>query len=204
MSAHFLENALVYLGAAVVCVPLAKRLGLGSVLGYLLAGMFIGPYVLGFIGEEGDDILHIAEFGVVIMLFLIGLELEPKSFWRMRNQILGLGGWQVLATTLTFFALGTAVLGFSWPAALSLSLALSMSSTALVLQNMKEQGRMNTEAGKSAFAVLLFQDIAVIPILALLPLLATSPLAASGEESGLLAGLSGWAQAALVLASIGL
>lgn len=203
MSGHFLENALVYLGAAVVCVPLAKRLGLGSVLGYLLAGMFIGPYVLGFIGEEGDDILHIAEFGVVIMLFLIGLELEPKSFWRMRNQILGLGGWQVLATTLAFFALGTAVLGFSWPAALSLALALSMSSTALVLQNMKEQGRMNTEAGKSAFAVLLFQDIAVIPILALLPLLATSPLAASGEESGLLAGLSGWAQAALVLASIG-
>lgn len=202
MSGHFLENALIYLGAAVVCVPLAKKLGLGSVLGYLLAGMIIGPYLLGFIGEEGDDILHIAEFGVVIMLFLIGLELEPKAFWRMRKQIVGLGGWQLLLSTLLLGLLATWVLELSWSAALALALALSMSSTALVLQNMKEQGRMNTEAGKSAFAVLLFQDIAVIPILALLPLLAVKQTAAVSQETGWLAGLSGWAQAALVLASI--
>lgn len=202
MSGHFLESALVYLGAAVVCVPVAKRLGLGSVLGYLLAGMLIGPFALGFIGEEGDDILHIAEFGVVIMLFLIGLELEPKAFWRMRKQILGLGGWQVLLTTLLFWLVGMALWQLSWSAALALALALSMSSTALVLQNMKEQGRMNTEAGKSAFAVLLFQDIAVIPILAMLPLLAVAPAVTGAEESGLLAGLSAWWQAALILGSI--
>lgn len=202
MSGHFLENALVYLGAAVICVPVAKKLGLGSVLGYLLAGMIIGPYALGFIGEEGDDILHIAEFGVVIMLFLIGLELEPKAFWRMRKQVLGLGGWQLAVTTLLLWPLGMLLLNLHWTAALALALALGMSSTALVLQNMKEQGRMNTEAGKSAFAVLLFQDIAVIPILALLPLLASNPAVAAGSEAGWLAGLNGWAQAGLVLASI--
>jgi len=202
MSGHFLENTLVYLGAAVLCVPVAKKLGLGSVLGYLLAGMIIGPYAFGFIGEEGDDILHIAEFGVVIMLFLIGLELEPKAFWRMRKQVLGLGGWQLAVTTLLFWPLAVLVLNLHWTAALALSLALGMSSTALVLQNMKEQGRMNTEAGKSAFAVLLFQDIAVIPMLALLPLLASNPAVAAGSESGLLAGLNAWGQAALVLASI--
>lgn len=202
MSGHFLENTLVYLGAAVLCVPVAKKLGLGSVLGYLLAGMIIGPYAFGFIGEEGDDILHIAEFGVVIMLFLIGLELEPKAFWRMRKQVLGLGGWQLAVTTLLFWPLAMLVLNLHWTAALALSLALGMSSTALVLQNMKEQGRMNTEAGKSAFAVLLFQDIAVIPMLALLPLLASNPAVAAGSESGLLAGLNAWGQAALVLASI--
>ncbi len=138
MSGHFLENALIYLGAAVVCVPLAKKLGLGSVLGYLLAGMIIGPYLLGFIGEEGDDILHIAEFGVVIMLFLIGLELEPKAFWRMRKQIVGLGGWQLLLSTLLLGLLATWVLEFSWSAALALALALSMSSTALVLASISE------------------------------------------------------------------
>lgn len=202
MSSHFLPSALIYLSAAVLCVPIAKRLGLGSVLGYLLAGMLIGPFVLGFIGKEGEDILHFAEFGVVIMLFLIGLELEPKAFWRMRKQIAGLGSWQMGLSSLAFFAIGFFVLRFSWQQSLALSLALSMSSTALVLQNIKEQGRMNTRAGQSSFAVLLFQDIAVIPILAFLPLLATFQPEAISAEQGLLAGNVAWLQTLIVLGSI--
>lgn len=202
MSNHFLPSALVYLSAAVLCVPIAKRLGLGSVLGYLLAGMLIGPFVLGFIGQEGEDILHFAEFGVVIMLFLIGLELEPKAFWRMRKQIAGLGSWQMGLSSAAFFTIGLFLLDFSWQQSLALSLALSMSSTALVLQNIKEQGRMNTQAGQSSFAVLLFQDIAVIPILAFLPLLATFQPETSSAEQGLLAGNVAWLQTLIVLGSI--
>lgn len=202
MSNHFLPSALIYLSAAVLCVPIAKRLGLGSVLGYLLAGMLIGPFVLGFIGQEGEDILHFAEFGVVIMLFLIGLELEPKAFWRMRKQIAGLGSWQMGLSSAAFFTIGLFLLDFSWQQSLALSLALSMSSTALVLQNIKEQGRMNTQAGQSSFAVLLFQDIAVIPILAFLPLLATFQPETSSAEQGLLAGNVAWLQTLIVLGSI--
>lgn len=202
MSNHFLPSALIYLSAAVLCVPIAKRLGLGSVLGYLLAGMLIGPFVLGFIGQEGEDILHFAEFGVVIMLFLIGLELEPKAFWRMRKQIAGLGSWQMGLSSAAFFTIGLFLLDFSWQQSLALSLALSMSSTALVLQNIKEQGRMNTQAGQSSFAVLLFQDIAVIPILAFLPLLATFQSETSSAEQGLLAGNVAWLQTLIVLGSI--
>lgn len=202
MSNHFLPSALIYLSAAVLCVPIAKRLGLGSVLGYLLAGVLIGPFVLGFIGQEGEDILHFAEFGVVIMLFLIGLELEPKAFWRMRKQIAGLGSWQMGLSSAAFFTIGLFLLDFSWQQSLALSLALSMSSTALVLQNIKEQGRMNTQAGQSSFAVLLFQDIAVIPILAFLPLLATFQSETSSAEQGLLAGNVAWLQTLILLGSI--
>src|SRR5512137_282522 len=102
---NFLTQALIYLGAAVVCVPIAKRLGMGSVLGYLLAGMLIGPFVLGFIGKEGEDIMHFAEFGVVMMLFLIGLELEPSQFWKMRRSIVGMGSIQLLFTSILVFLL---------------------------------------------------------------------------------------------------
>ncbi len=136
---NFLLQALIYLAAAVICVPLAKKLGMGSVLGYLLAGMLIGPFVLGYIGREGQDIMHFAEFGVVMMLFLIGLELEPSQFWKMRKSILGMGSIQMVFTSLLIFAL-MMITGLSWQVSLAVSLAFAMSSTAIVLQTIKEKG----------------------------------------------------------------
>ena len=204
MSHDFLYDALIYLAAAIVFVPIAKKLGMGSVLGYLLAGIIIGPFSLGFIGAEGKDIMHFAEFGVVLMLFLIGLELEPANFWRMRSLILGTGSIQLCATTILVFAVFLAV-GFDWKAALASGLALSMSSTAIVMQTLREKGLTRTESGKSSFAVLLFQDISVIPVLALLPLLALSAATApTAEQATLLSGLPGWAQTITLLASVGL
>ncbi|HAJ26505.1 MAG TPA: potassium transporter [Syntrophus sp. (in: bacteria)] len=203
MTEGFLFQALIYLTAAIVCVPIAKRLGMGSVLGYLLAGIAIGPYALGFIGREGQDIMHFAEFGVVMMLFLIGLELEPSHFWRLRHRILGMGSAQIIVTALVLCA-GMMLLNFNWKTALASSLALAMSSTAIVLQSMKEKGLGDTEAGKSSFAVLLFQDIAVIPILALLPLLAVSTGHGTGAQSkAIMEGLPGWLQTAAVLGAGG-
>ncbi|MHB1398998.1 MAG: monovalent cation:proton antiporter-2 (CPA2) family protein [Trichloromonadaceae bacterium] len=199
MSESLLGQAVVYLAAALVCVPLAKRLGLGSVLGYLLAGILIGPYGLGLIGREGEDIMHFAEFGVVMMLFLIGLELEPAHFWRMRNSILGLGTLQLALTTLALTG-GLLLLGLDWRGAVAVGLALSMSSTAIVLQTLKEKGLGQSQAGASSFAVLLFQDIAVIPILALLPFLAlqgVSPAAAGNAAS-----LPVWLKAGSVLLAL--
>jgi Kef-type K+ transport system membrane component KefB len=168
MNQHsFLFQAIIFLASAVIFVPLAKRLNLGSVLGYLLAGVVIGPFVFGFVGEEGEDIRHYAEFGVVMMLFVIGLELEPERLWKLRRAILGLGGLQLMVTTLciTGFALLSAT---GWKPAFVLGIILSMSSTAVVLQFLSEKGLLNTTAGQNAFIVLLFQDIAVIPIIALL------------------------------------
>ncbi len=194
-----LTDAVVYLAAAVVCVPVAKRLGMGSVLGYLIAGIAVGPQVLGFIGQEGKDIMHFAEFGVVMMLFLVGLELEPTAFWRMRRQVLGMGGLQVGLTALVLGGLAW-WLGLGWQGALAAGASLAMSSTAIALQSLKEKGLMHTAAGGSSFAVLLFQDIAVIPILALLPMLATAPAmdAAHGAEA-----LPGWQRTLLVLGAVG-
>ena len=204
MSHAFLHDALIYLAAAVVFVPIAKKLGMGSVLGYILAGIIIGPFFLGFIGEEGKDIMHFAEFGVVMMLFLIGLELEPAHFWRMRKLILGTGALQLCATTALFLSVFL-FMGFSWQAALSSGLALSMSSTAIVMQTLREKGLTQTEYGKSSFAVLLFQDISVIPVLALLPLLALSTVhAPDAGHPTLLEGLPGWAQTIALLGVVGL
>ncbi len=171
MGNSFLFQAMVYLGAAVIFVPIAKRLSLGSVLGYLLAGIVIGPFLMGFIGEEGQDIMHFAEFGVVMMLFLVGLELEPQLLWRLRTPILGMGGLQLAGTAILIMA-AALILGFPWNEGLAIGLTLTMSSTAIAIQTLNEKGLMRTSAGQSAFSVLLFQDIAVIPILALLPLLA--------------------------------
>ena len=168
----FFFQAFVYLAAAAVSVPIAKRLGLGSVLGYLLAGIVIGPFGLHLIGEEGQDVMHFAEFGVVMMLFLIGLELEPSLLWRLRGPILGLGGLQVGLTTLLVGGIAFGAAGLPWNQALAVGLILALSSTAIVLQTLAEKGLMKTEAGQNAFAVLLFQDMAVIPMLALMPLLA--------------------------------
>lgn len=204
MNHTFLHDALIYLAAAIVFVPIAKRLGMGSVLGYLIAGVIIGPFLLGFIGDEGKGIMHFAEFGVVMMLFLIGLELEPTHFWRMRHLILGTGSVQLGLTTLLFWALLMFV-GFGWQAALASGLALSMSSTAIALQTLREKGLTTTQAGKSSFAVLLFQDISVIPILAALPLLALyGARIPAGGPATLFGGLPGWAQTMALLAAVGL
>ncbi len=201
----FFFQAFVYLSAAVVSVPIAKRLGLGSVLGYLLAGAAIGPFGLRLVGEEGQDVMHFAEFGVVMMLFLVGLELEPTLLWRLRSAILGLGGLQVVLTAAAFALLGLA-LGLPAREALAVGLVLSMSSTAIVLQSLAEKGLLKTAAGQSSFAVLLFQDLAVIPILAVFPLLAPGGAAqdAAGAEhaSTWVGGLPPWGQTLAVLAVV--
>ncbi|GAA6161037.1 MULTISPECIES: monovalent cation:proton antiporter-2 (CPA2) family protein [Ruegeria] len=166
----FLYQASIYLAAAVIAVPLSARLGLGSVLGYLAAGIVIGP-MFGLVGAETESLQHVAEFGVVMMLFLIGLELEPRALWDMRERLLGLGGLQVLLSTGVIA--GVAIYAnHPWSVALAVGLTLSLSSTAIVLQTLSEKGLMQTNGGRATFSVLLTQDIAVIPILALLPLLA--------------------------------
>ncbi|MBI5010811.1 MAG: cation:proton antiporter [Bacteroidia bacterium] len=187
-------QALIYLTATVICVPISKRLGMGSVLGYLIAGMLIGPFFLGLIGKEGEDIMHFAEFGVVMMLFLIGLELEPSQFWKMRKSIVGMGSIQIVMTTLiVFFTMILA--GMSWQVSLATGLAFSMSSTAIVLQTIKEKGLSQTASGQASFSVLLFQDIMVIPVLALLPLLALDSISdSSAIDSSVIGNLPGWLQ----------
>ncbi|MEM6941801.1 MAG: cation:proton antiporter [Pseudomonadota bacterium] len=168
----FLFQATIYLAAAVVAVPIASRLGLGSVLGYLAAGILIGP-VLGLVGSETKDLQHFAEFGVVMMLFLIGLELEPRALWDMRHRLLGLGGLQVVLSTAALMGIAMAY-DQPWNVSLAIGLTLALSSTAIVLQTLSEKNLMQTNGGRSVFSVLLTQDIAVIPILAILPLLAIS------------------------------
>ncbi|MBC6999412.1 monovalent cation:proton antiporter-2 (CPA2) family protein [Cytophaga sp. FL35] len=180
MSGSILFEAIVFLAGALICVPLAKRLGLSSVLGYLLAGILIGPYVLGFVGE---DILHFAEFGVVMMLFLIGLEIEPKNFWNMRKTILGMGGAQVLGSMIVAFLLFYYPLGFSNEVSLTFSMAVALSSTAITLQTLKEKDLFETTYGASSFSILLFQDIIVIFMLGMLPLLSNTEVT-EGEMEG--------------------
>lgn len=202
MAGDFLFQAHIYLAAAVVCVPVAKKLGMSSVLGYLLAGMLIGPYLLGLIGREGQDVMHFAEFGVVMMLFLIGLELEPAQFWKMRRAIVGLGTFQSVLTAGLLFGLGLAF-GLIWTNALAIALALTMSSTAIVLQSLKEKGQTQTAAGQASFSVLLFQDILVIPVLAVLPLLAPSVATdVDPAHHNLLEGLPGWLKTLAVFGSV--
>ncbi len=168
----FLLLASLYLGAAVLVVPLSVRFGLGSVLGYLAAGILLGP-VLSFAGDATKDLQHFAEFGVVMMLFLIGLELEPKALWEMRHRLIGMGGAQVIGTSLAVAA-ALGWLGLTWEMALTLGMLLSLSSTAIVLQTLNEKNLMRTAGGRASFSVLLTQDIAVVPMLAFIPLLATS------------------------------
>ena len=179
MEHSLLTNALVYLGAAVLAVPLAKRLGLGAVLGYLLAGMAIGPWGLGLI-REVETILHFSEFGVVLLLFLIGLELEPARLWSMRRPIFGWGTAMVAGVAGVLF--GAALLaGVTWQVALVAALGLSLSSTAIALATLGERNLMGTPAGQAGFAILLFQDIAAIPMIALIPLLGVAADAGAGN-----------------------
>ncbi|MFN7223615.1 MAG: cation:proton antiporter [Paracoccaceae bacterium] len=205
-----LLQASVYLGAAVIVVPLCIRLGLGSVLGYLAAGILVGP-VLGLAGAETTDLQHYAEFGVVLMLFLIGLELEPRALWDMRHRLVGLGGAQVVLTSAAI-CIALIWVNVEWRIALAIGLTLSLSSTAIVLQTLTEKNLMRSPGGRGTFAVLLTQDIAVVPMLALLPLLAPAGAVSTEEmpaDTGsaaplltLVDSLPGWAVTGLTLAIV--
>ena len=165
----WLINSFIYLAAAVIAVPVAKKLGLGAIIGYLAAGMAIGPWGLKLVTNV-QDILHFAEFGVVLMLFLVGLELEPKRLWDLRRPIFGWGSAQVAACAAIIMGVAMAF-GVDWKIALVAGLGLALSSTAIALQAIGERNLMPTSSGQAGFSILLFQDVAAIPILALLPLL---------------------------------
>jgi len=222
----FLFQASIYLGAAVILVPLAVRLGLGSVLGYLAAGILLGP-VFGLAGAETTELHHISEFGVVMMMFLIGLELEPQALWDMRNRLVGLGGAQI-ALTIGFIGLTAWAAGQNWRSAVVIGMMLAMSSTAIVLQTLTEKGLMGSPGGRASFAVLLSQDMAVVPMLSVVPLLTlpgfsgptadmfgiTNPLDTEAGEAAanarieplldIVSALPGWAETLLTLAIVGL
>jgi transporter, CPA2 family len=204
-----LLSAFIYLISAAIAVPLSKRLGLGSVLGYLIAGILIGP-VFGLVGQETESIQHVAEFGVVLMLFLVGLELEPHKLWQLRYKLLGLGGLQVILTIAAITGIALLV-GQPWTVGVAAGCVLAMSSTAIVLQTLGEKNLLNSQGGQACFSVLLFQDIAVIPMLALLPLLALPELSHQVDEVAhhsdsinLLAGMPGYQKAGITFGVIGM
>lgn len=206
MQESFYFQAMVFLAAAVSVVCISQKIGLGSALGYLLAGALIGPYGLQVVGRHSTDIMQFAEFGVVMLLFIIGLELEPSRLWRLRKAILGMGGLQIIVTSGVLASLAM-LFGIEGKQALVLGLILSLSSTAIVLQSLNEKGLLPTAGGQSSFAVLLFQDIAVIPMLALFPLL-VSPSVHQQDNSGqvnisLIDPLPEWLKAVVVLSAIG-
>ncbi len=186
-------QAFIYLLATVITVPISKKIGFGSVLGYLFAGIIIGPFALGLIGNNSDSVMHFAEFGVVMMLFLVGLELRPAMLWELRRPLLITGGLQVVLTTVVIAGISR-LYGQSLAAALAIGMIFTSSSTAIVLQMLNEKGWIKLEAGNTIFAVLLFQDIAVIPMLAIFPLLG------AGAQSANNSGLSGYQQGLLILA----
>ncbi|MGV6801539.1 MAG: monovalent cation:proton antiporter-2 (CPA2) family protein [bacterium] len=209
----FMLLAFIILGAGIIAVPIASRLGLGSVLGYLIAGILISP-ILTYLHVDVVAIQHFAEFGVVMMLFLVGLELEPKRLWQMRMRLLGLGGGQVLVTAAAIMVI-VILFGLAWHYALTIGLILALSSTAITLQTLNEKGLMKSDGGQASFSVLLFQDVAVIPILALLPLLAmpelletihhaagTDPATDHSAELSLVAGLPMWQSVIITLGAI--
>jgi len=192
----WLVNSFIYLAAAVIAVPLAKKLGVGAIIGYLVAGIAIGPWGLGLVSNV-QDILHFAEFGVVLMLFLVGLELEPARLWNLRQPIFGWGSAQVLACAAVLTAVAL-LFGIGWKTALVASLGLALSSTAIALQAIGERNLMRTSSGQAGFSILLFQDVAAIPILALLPLLGVVSMGnAALADSNL------WVEAIKIIAAIG-
>ncbi|UJF31104.1 monovalent cation:proton antiporter-2 (CPA2) family protein [Kaistella sp. 97-N-M2] len=184
-------TALIFLGAAIIMVPLVRKLGLSSVIGFILGGIIIGPFVLKLTGHDSDDIMHTTEFGVIMLLFLIGLEIEPKKFWKIRKKIFGMGLSQMLLTVVILFSIFY-VAKWRPDQALVAALCFALSSTAIVLQTLKEKNIFRTEAGESSFSILLFQDISVIPILALLPVIASRPK--DQEKMILLQYLPDWLQ----------
>ena len=204
----FLILAFTFLAAGVIAVPIASRLGLGSVLGYLIAGILLSPLLTQVLEVDIKSIQQFAEFGVVMMLFLVGLELEPSTLWKMRGRLIGLGGGQVIITTAVIMCAGL-LLGYAWQVSLAVGLILALSSTAIVLQTLNEKGLMKSDGGQATFSVLLFQDIAVIPMLALMPLLAVTAydgtaVATAGGGGGftLVENLNGWQTALVSLGAI--
>ena len=204
---EFFFQAFIYLMAAVIAVPVTKKLGLGSVLGYLLAGIIIGPTILGLVGTDTEKVMHFAEFGVVLMLFVIGLELQPSLLWKMRRSIFGLGGLQVLITSIVIAGIAL-LFNFQISKAVAIGLILALSSTAIVLQTLTERGMLQNPAGRSAFSVLLFQDISVVPILAIIPVLAALngniDLIHNSELNNIstMESLSGWIQLIIIIVVI--
>lgn len=209
MDVNLFSAGLIYLAAAAIASPIGRRLGLGAVLGYLIMGALIGPSALGLVGGNREEVLHFSEFGVVLMLFLIGLELDISKLWRMRGPIFGLGGLQV-AGSAVIIALVAALFGVQWRESLALGLILALSSTAIVMQTLREHRLQETSAGQQSFAVLLFQDIAVIPILALLPLLeygnrhASAPANGHGGTGGWIESLPVWGQGFAIVGALAL
>ncbi|MBB4808111.1 CPA2 family monovalent cation:H+ antiporter-2 [Chryseobacterium defluvii] len=171
MESTLAMNTLIFLGVAIIMVPLARKLGLSSVIGYIAGGIIIGPYVLRLTGKDVNDIMHASEFGVIMLLFLVGLELEPRKFWEMRKKIVGLGLTQMLLTISLLFLVFISV-GWRIDKAIAIAMCFALSSTAIVLQTLQEKNYLKTMAGEASFSTLLFQDIAVIPILAILPVIA--------------------------------
>lgn len=202
MNNHMLLNTFIFLVSASIMVPIASRFKLGSVLGYLTVGILIGPFGFKLI-ENSQQIMSFGEFGVIMMLFLIGLEVEPAMLWKLRRLIVGLGGLQVVLTTGILTAIGI-MLGYAWQETLAISMALSLSSTALVLQMLQEKNLLKTAEGETSFAVLLFQDIAVIPILIIIPLLEQhGTIKVNVHEAAFIMHFPRWMHALLVAGVIG-
>ena len=200
---HFIESFLsggaILLGAAMVAVLLFRKLGLGAVLGYLIAGVLVGPDVFGLVGN-GDTIMAFSEIGIVLLLFIVGLELSPKRLWLMRRDIFGLGPAQVILCGLAMFATILALMGFTWQAALVIGLPLGLSSTAQVLPLLQSDGRLGTQYGQKSFSILLFQDISIVPLLTIVAALSRAPETEGGPSGLLLVGYAVAAIIALVLA----
>ncbi|MFC7346876.1 monovalent cation:proton antiporter-2 (CPA2) family protein [Chryseobacterium zhengzhouense] len=199
MESTLAMNTLIFLGVAIIMVPLARKLGLSSVIGYILGGIIIGPYVLKLTGKDVNDIMHASEFGVIMLLFLVGLELEPRKFWEMRKKIVGLGLTQMILTISILFLIFIWA-GWKIDKAIAIAMCFALSSTAIVLQTLQEKNNLKTLAGEASFSTLLFQDIAVIPILAILPILAHSKAKHNDNEVlVLIQTLPEWLQAGTVI-----
>ncbi|AKK73110.1 potassium transporter [Chryseobacterium gallinarum] len=204
MESSLAMNTLIFLGVAIIMVPLARKLGLSSVIGYILGGIIIGPYVLKLTGNNVNDIMHASEFGVIMLLFLVGLELEPKKFWDMRKKIMGLGLTQMLLTISLLFLVFISV-GWRIDKAIAVAMCFALSSTAIVLQTLQEKNNLKTIAGEASFSTLLFQDISVIPILAILPIIANYKAKHHDNEIQILIQkLPEWLQAGTVIFGVAL
>ncbi|GEN77332.1 monovalent cation:proton antiporter-2 (CPA2) family protein [Chryseobacterium hagamense] len=204
METSLAMNTLLFLGVAIIMVPLARKFGLSSVIGYIAGGIIIGPYVLKLTGRNVDDIMHASEFGVIMLLFLVGLELEPRKFWEMRKKIIGLGMTQMLLTISLLFVVFLWA-GWKVDKAIAVAMCFALSSTAIVLQTLQEKNNLNTLAGEASFSTLLFQDIAVIPILAILPLMAHHKVSSNDNEIHvIIQNLPQWMQFATVILGVAL